>query len=172
MSTQVPADAEPNRPIESRRDDAESVPSVESAVRRFGVGHVVPGSLGLVGPLVLGNDDDGLVNTDPGLFLGAVAVNGQHALLHVAAGVLGLLASRDREAARTYLGASAVFWSVFAVVGWRRFGFERGIHMIGGFAVDGWGNLGHSILSVLSLAALFEYGREAGERLAGETATQ
>lgn len=99
-----------------------------------------------------GNDDDGLVNTEPGLFLGTVAVNGPHALLHVLFGLAGLRASRDPDSARRYLLASGAFFGAFAAVGWRRFGFERGVHPIGIFAVDGWGNLGHAILSAIGWA--------------------
>lgn len=128
--------------------------SVRDLVARFGVGHLVPGLLGLAGPLVWGNDDDGAINTDPGLFLGVVAVNGYHSLMHVAVGLAGLAASRDGDAARTYLGASAVLFSTLAAVGWRRFGFERGVHAMGPLAVDGWGNLGHTVLAGLSAAAL------------------
>lgn len=141
-------------------------PHVETLARQFGVGHVVPGLLGLAGPLVFANDDDGLVNTEPGLFLGVVAVNGYHALLHVAVGVLGLLSSRSSDASQTYLGASAVLFGTMAAAGWSRFGFERGIHVMGPFAVDGWGNLGHAMLAVLSLGGLarFESRRVTGVR--------
>lgn len=123
----------------------------ETAVRRFAVLHTFAGLLGLVGPAVEGNDDDGLVNTASGLFLGRVAVNGPHALLHVLVGLLGLRASRDADSARRYLLASSAFFGAFAAVGWRRFGFERGVHRIGVFAVDGWGNLGHAIISAAGL---------------------
>ena len=122
----------------------------ETVVRRFGALHIFAGLLGLVGPAVEGNDD-GLVNIAPGLFLGRVAVNGPHALLHVLVGLVGLRASRDADSARRYLLASSAFFGAFAAVGWRRFGFERGVHRIGVFAVDGWGNLGHTIISAASL---------------------
>ena len=135
---------------DQRRESSEQS-SVESVVRRVGAIHVFAGLLGLLGPAVEGNDDRGLVNTEPGLFLGVVTVNGPHALLHVLAGAVGLRASRDADSARRYLRASSVFFGALAAVGWRRFGFERGVHRIGVLAVDGWGNLGHTIISAVSL---------------------
>lgn len=125
--------------------------SVTDSVRRFGFVHAFAGLAGLVGPAVEGNDDDGLVNTEPGLFLGAVAVNGPHALLHVLWGLVGLHASRDEESARRHARLSAVLFGALAAAGWRRFGFERGVHRIGVLAVDGWGNLGHAVVSALGL---------------------
>lgn len=119
--------------------------------RRFGALNLLVGLLGFVGPLVR-NDDDGLVNTAPGLFLGAVAVNGRHAALHVGYGLLGLAASRDAASARGYMGLGAAVFGTFAAVGWRVFGFERGVHLIAGFAVDWWGNLAHAVLAAFGLS--------------------
>ena len=51
---------------------------------------------------------------------------------------------------------SAIFFGVFAAIGWRQFGFERGVHMIAGLAVDGWGNLDHILLSVFSLRTVIQ----------------
>ncbi|NEU56778.1 DUF4383 domain-containing protein [Halorussus sp. MSC15.2] len=133
-----------------RPERTERTPSVTDSVRRFGFVHAFAGLAGLVGPAVEGNDD-GLVNTEPGLFLGVVAVNGPHALFHLLWGLLGLSASRDEGSARRHALLSAVVFATLAAVGWRRFGFERGVHRIGVFAVDGWGNLGHAIVSVLGL---------------------
>ena len=135
---------------EGRRTERGHSSGIQSRVRAFGALHVLAGLLGFVGPAVEGNDD-GLVNVDPGLFLGRVAVNGPHALLHVLIGILGLRASRDAGAARGYMGLNAAFFGAFAVMGWRKFGFERGVHWIGPFALDGWGNLGHGVLSAFGL---------------------
>ena len=126
---------------------------IESVVQKFSAVHILGGLLGFVGPAVWGNDDD-FVNVEPGLFLGRVAVNGPHALLHVLFGVLGVRASRDAESARRYMELNAVFFAALAAVGWRRFGFERGVHMMGGLAMDGWGNLGHSVISAFSLLTM------------------
>lgn len=134
-----------------RRDQPGS--RAETVARRLGLFNVVAGLLGLVGPAIE-NDDDRLVNKDPGRFLGLVAVNRRHALLHVFNGLLGLRASRDRSSARQYLKRSGAFWTTFAVVGWRAFGFEPGIHMLAGLAVDRWGNLGHTVLSGVCLSTL------------------
>ena len=142
---------------EERRSHDAGSSGIQSAVRRFGTLNVLAGLLALVGPAVWGNDD-GLVNVEPGLFLGEVAVNGPHAVLHLLLGALGVGASRDAESARTWAEFGALFFGTFAAVGWRRFGFERGIHMIGSLAVDGWGNLGHAAISgyCLGLVAGFE----------------
>ncbi|UHQ99134.1 DUF4383 domain-containing protein (plasmid) [Natrinema zhouii] len=106
------------------------------------------GILGFVGPAVWGNDDDGLVNLEPGLFLGEFAINGRHSVLHILVGWLGLRASRDPEAARQYMGFGTLFFGAFAAIGWEEFGFERGVHMIGGFALDVWSNVAHTVFSV------------------------
>lgn len=136
---------------EERRTIGRKPSEIRSVARKFGALNVLAGLLGLVGPAVKGNDDGGLLNTKPGLFLGVVAVNGPHALLHVLFGALGVEASRDAASARQYMGFGAAFFGLFAAVGWRKFGFERGVHMIGGLAVDGWGNFGHALLSTFSL---------------------
>ena len=139
--------------LPDQRAEPRQPPDVETVVRRFGVVHTFAGLLGLFGPAVEGNDDHGLVNTEPGLFFGVVSVNGPHALLHLLFGVAGLRASRDADSARRYLQVSTVFFGVLAAVGWQRFGFERGVHRIGVLAVDGWGNLGHTILCAISFLA-------------------
>lgn len=108
------------------------------------------GILGFVGPAVWGNDNDGFVNIEPGLFLGEFAINGRHSVLHVLVGLLGLQASRDPEAARQYMGFGTLFFGTFAAIGWREFGFERGVHMIGGFALDVWSNVAHTLLAAFS----------------------
>lgn len=126
-------------------------------VRPYAAGHVAAGLLGLVGPLVEGNDDR-IVNVEPGLFLGAVAVNGRHAMLHVCYGLLGLPASRDRRTARGYLGLGAALFGALAAVGFRRAGFERGVHLVMGMAVDVWGTLAHAGLAALNLLAVVRSG--------------
>ena len=141
------------RPDEPRyAEDAQSF-EIEPVVRKFGAVHILGGLLGFVGPAVWGNDDD-FLNVEPGLFLGRVAVNGPHALLHVVFGVLGVRASRDAASARRYMGLNAAFFGALAAVGFQRFGFERGVHMMGGFAMDGWGNLGHAVISAFGLLAV------------------
>lgn len=127
---------------------------VRSAAYTLGVLNALAGMLGLVGPLVWYNDDDGLVNTEPGLFLGLVAVNGRHALLHVLNGLVGVLVSWRPDSARRYLGVSGTFWGAFAAIGWRSFGFRRGIHALDGLAVDRWGNVGHTLLSGVCFVVL------------------
>lgn len=126
---------------------------IRSVVRKAGAVHVLGGLLGLVGPAVWGNDDD-FVNVEPGLFFGRIAVNGPHALMHLLFGVLGVRASRDAGSARRYMGLNAAFFGVLAAVGLRRFGLERGVHRIGALAVDGWGNLGHVVISAFGLSAV------------------
>ena len=135
----------------SQREESSRGSDIETVVRKFGVIHLFAGLLGLVGPAVWGNDDRGPVNTEPGRFLGWIAVNGPHALMHVLIGLVGLGASRDADSSRLYLRGNGVYFGVLAAVGWRRFGFERGVHPIGPLAVDGWGNLGHTIISAASL---------------------
>lgn len=149
------------RTDEPRRTTDDRPTEIQTIVRRFAALNVLAGLLGLVGPAVWGNDDDGLINTEPGLFLGVVAVNGPHALLHVLFGGLGLLASRDAELAHKHMKLNAAFFGTFAAVGLRRFGFERGVHMIAGLAVDGWGNLGHAVVSAFSLRTVLRYGPDA-----------
>lgn len=146
-----------HRSLDGERRTTDGEPSeIQSVVRRFGAVHVFAGLLGLVGPAIEGNDDSGLINLKPGLFLGVVAVNAPHALLHVLFGVLGVKASRDAGSARRYTEFSAAFFGLFAAVGWRKFGFERGVHMIWGLAVDGWGNLGHVLISIVNLITAIE----------------
>lgn len=125
---------------------------METATRRFSALNVVAGVLGLVGPAVWENDDDGLINTEPGLFLGQIAVNGPHALIHVVYGIVGLGFARNAVSARRYMGFSALFWGAMAAMGWRAFGFERGVHVVMGLAVDGWGNVAHGLFSALCTA--------------------
>lgn len=123
---------------------------IQTIVRKFGALMVSIGLLGFVGPAVWGNNDDGLVNIEPGLFLGEFAINGRHSLLHILVGWLASRASRDPEAARQYMGFGTLFFGAFAVIGWREFRFERGVHMIGGFALDVWSNVAHTVLAVFS----------------------
>lgn len=137
-------------------------PDVRATARHYGALNLLAGLLGLVGPLVWENDDEGPVNVESGLFLGLIAVNGPHAALHALHGLHGLSASRDAESARRYMGLSAVFFAVFAAVGIRQFGFERGVHSIAGLAVDGWGNLGHLVLSAFGLWTLLGADEESG----------
>lgn len=134
---------------EDRQRAYERPAAIQTVVRRFGVLHVLAGLLALLGP-VEGNDDRGLVNTEPGLFLGVVAVNGRHALLHILYGTLSVRAGRDAESARRFAGVGGVFFAALAAVGWRRFGFERGVHVVAGLAVDGWGNLGHALIAAFN----------------------
>ena len=143
----------------NRQTETDRSRDVARTVRRFGVVHVAAGLLGLVGPLVWGNDD-GLVNTESGLFLGEIAVNGPHALFHVVWGLLALGASDDEASARRHAGLSAAVFGALAAVGVRRFGFGRGVHRIWVFAVDGWGNLGHAIISALGLRTLIRSRKE------------
>lgn len=143
----------PNEQQMSNRQSSE----IQTVARKFGALMVSVGLLSFVGPLVRDNNDDGLVNTEPGLVLGEFAINGPHSLLHVLVGLLGLRASRDSGSARKYMGFSAIFFGAFAVMGWRQFGFERGVHMIGGFAVDGWANLAHTVISVFSFLTVIQF---------------
>lgn len=43
----------------------------------------------------------------PGLFLGVIAINARHNLLHIVVGALGVQASRDATSSRQYMGFSA-----------------------------------------------------------------
>ena len=140
-------------PDEPRCSEDGRSSEIQPITRTFSLVHILGGVLGFVGPAVWGNDDD-FVNIKPGLFLGRVAVNGPHALVHVLFGVLGVRASRDAESARRYMGLNTVFFGVLAAVGWRRIGFERGIHTMGGLAMDEWGNPGHSVISALGFLAV------------------
>lgn len=124
---------------------------VETAARRFSALNAAVGLLGFVGPAVWENDDEGLINTDPGLFLGEFAVNGPHALVHVVYGILGLVFVRDSASARRFMGFSAVFWGAMTAMGWRAFGLERGVHVVMGLAIDGWANVGHALFAVLGV---------------------
>ena len=54
---------------------------------------------------------------------------------------------------RRHMGLNAAFFAALAAVGFRRFGFERGVHRMGPLAVDGWGNLGHIVISAFGLLA-------------------
>lgn len=150
------------RPSHDREAPTRESPGIRATARRYGALNALAGLLGLVGPLVWHNDDDGPINVESGLFLGLIAVNGRHAALHALHGLHGLRASRDAESARRYVGLSAAFFAVFAAVGIRRFGFERGVHSIAGLAVDGWGNLGHLALSAFGLWTLLGDDRESG----------
>lgn len=138
-------------PDEKSRTEGRQLPSVDTAAKRFSAVNVVVGLLGFVGPVIWGNDDDGLINTEPGLFLGEFAINGPHALVHVIYGLLGLAFVRDTASARRFMGSSALFWGAMAAMGWRAFGLERGVHMVMGLAIDGWANVGHALFSVFGL---------------------
>jgi hypothetical protein len=131
-----------------RADEVES--HVQTVAREFGALNFAAGLLALVGPAVE-NDDAGLVNTEPGMFLSSVAVNGRHAAVHVIYGALGLVACRSEASSRSYMGLGSVLFAGLAAMGWRAFGFERGVHMVRGMAVDGWGNLAHALLSLFGL---------------------
>ncbi|MFC7140633.1 DUF4383 domain-containing protein [Halosimplex aquaticum] len=142
----------------THRDRRDSQPDeqpsdIRTTARRYGAFNLVAGALGLVGPLVWGNDDD-LINLGAGLFLGRIAVNSPHAALHAVHGLHGIRAGRDAESARRYMGVSGAFFALFAAVGIGKFGFERGVHHVAGLAVDGYGNAGHAVLSAFSVLAL------------------
>lgn len=128
---------------------------VRSAARAFALLHLAGGLLTLFGP-VTNNDSESLVNSEPGLFLGLVAVNRRHSMVHLLLGTVGLVASRDATSARRYMCVGTLLFGTLAAVGWRRFGFESGIHMIAGIAVDRWGNIGHTLLSGMGLFAVLK----------------
>ncbi|MFC6826762.1 DUF4383 domain-containing protein [Halopelagius fulvigenes] len=140
---------------ERRRRTESGEPHVQTVAREFAALNFAAGLLTMVGPTVE-NDDDGLVNTDPGLFLGAVAVNGRHSMLHVTYGAVGLLACRTEASARAYLGLGGVLFAGLFAAGWRAFGFERGVHLVMGMAMDGWGNLAHALLAAFGLRRAFD----------------
>ena len=140
------------RSAEKRRTgDGQS--DVRTVARRFGALNVLAGLLGFANPAVEGDGDRGPIAVTPGLFLGVIAVNAGHDLFHLPVGALGLRASRDAGSSRRYQGFSAALFGLFSAVVWRRWGFDREIHTIGGVAINGWANLGHTLRSAYSFLA-------------------
>lgn len=137
-------DSEPSATTRERRGSG-----IRRRVRLFGVSNVAAGLLGLLGPAVWDNDDDGLLNWEPGRFLGLVVVNGPHATLHLSTGLVGLLAGTGDRSSRRYVQLVAGFFGALAAAGVRRFGFEAGGHEIGPLAVDRWANVGHALVALL-----------------------
>lgn len=142
-------------------------PGIRRLVGLFGALNVAGGLLGLLGPAVWENDDDGLLNWETGRFLGLVVVNGPHATLHLVTGVLGLRAARDAGSSRRYAGLVTAFFGAMAAMGWRRFGFDPGVHEMGPVALDRWANVGHALVALLGAWALLTTER-APDRRAGE----
>lgn len=92
---------------------------VQSFARIFGIIFVAVGILGftpgLVQPLI---DTSGLaVSTGYGRLLGIFPVNVVHNLVHLGAGIWGILAARNFAAAITFSKAMAIAYGVLAILG-------------------------------------------------------
>jgi hypothetical protein len=102
--------------------------------------------------------------------LGILDVNGWHNLVHIASGVLGLLAfASGPRASRTY---ALVFGAVYIVVAiW---GFIIGSHesILGFIPVNTEDNILHLILGVLGLGAYAASDPEAADRRGGAPAAR
>ena len=129
---------------------------IQTGARGIGVLNALIGIIGFAGPAVKGNDDRGLINMKPGLFLGLVAVNAGHNLLHIMFGVLGVQASRNAESSYQYMGFCTAFFGLFSAAVWKEVKFDRDIHIIGGVAMNWWANLGHILLSAFSFLTVIQ----------------
>ena len=125
--------------------------TIQKATLYFAIVNLVIGVAGYIGPLVIGNED-GLININPGMLLGLIAINWLHASLHLIYGLLGLWARSDSGRSRAYLGLGAVIFGVMAVMGILSFGFEPGIHLVMGMALDAQGNVIHILWFLFTLA--------------------
>jgi hypothetical protein len=77
-------------------------------------------------------------------------VNGWHNLVHIASGVLGIIAARTRESARLFaLGFGAVYGIVTI------YGFIAGTNVLGLLALNGADNVLHLVIAAAGLAAGF-----------------
>ena len=125
--------------------------TIQKATLYFAIVNLIIGVAGFIGPLVIGNDD-GLININPGMLLGIVAINWLHATLHLTYGLLGLWAKSDAGRSRSYMGLGAVIFGLMAVMGILSFGFASGIYIIMGMAVDAQGNVIHIVWFLFTLA--------------------
>jgi uncharacterized protein DUF4383 len=101
--------------------------------------------------------------TDP--VFGILEVNGWHNLVHIASGVLGLLAySAGSAASRTY---ALAFGAVYLVVAIWGFVIGDGESILGFIPVNTEDNILHLILGVLGLGAYAASDPEAAERRTG-----
>lgn len=127
--------------------------TIQKAALYFAIVNLVIGVAGYIGPLVTGNDD-GLININPGMLLGLVAINWLHAGVHLIYGLLGLWARSEVGRSRAYMGVGVALFGVMALMGTLSFGFEPGIHMVMGMSIDAQGNVIHLIWFLFALVFL------------------
>ena len=117
----------------------------------LGLTNLIAGSLGLLAPLVLGNEDQ-IVNINPGKFLGISGINLPHGLIHAGLGLAGVLASRAHRLSLRYMEASALAWALLTVmylVAHQGGGEDN--HMVMGLAIDNGATTVHIVWTGLTL---------------------
>ncbi|NLF10839.1 MAG: DUF4383 domain-containing protein [Anaerolineaceae bacterium] len=132
---------------------------VEKAALYFGIVNLIIGLAAFVGPLVTGNND-GLINTSPGLLFGIFAFNWFHALAHILIGAAGILVARSCESSRTYMWVSAAIFGVLTVAGFIMVGMEMDPQLMMGMAVNGADNLLHLLWTALTLFFAYQASRQ------------
>ena len=132
---------------------------VERAALYFGIVNLLLGLAAFVGPLVTGNDD-GIINTSPGLLFGIFAFNWFHAVAHLLFGVAGILVARSCESSRTYMWVSAAVFGVLTIAGFIGAGMEMEPQMLMGMAVNGADNLLHLLWTGLTLYFAYQASRQ------------
>ena len=133
--------------------------NVQKAALYFGIVNLIIGLAAFVGPLVTGNDD-GIINTSPGLLFGIFAFNWFHALAHLLFGVAGIAVARSCEASRTYMWVSAAVFGVLTVAGFIGVGMEMEPQLLMGMAVNGADNLLHLAWTGLTLYFAYQASRQ------------
>lgn len=129
-------------------------------VRRFGAMHVLAGLLTLVEPAV--TDNDAMDSSTPNRGCSSTSSQSTGDTRYCT----WCSASSVWEPAGTQNWLAGVSGRTRSSPGVRRrrlarFGSERGVHLIAGIAVDGWGNLGHTLLAAFSLVTLARTGSQS-----------
>jgi Domain of unknown function (DUF4383) len=104
--------------------------------------------VGILGFIVEANFDFG--SDVEGDSLLGFEVNGTHNLVHLASGLLGLLAFRRRDTAKTFALAFGAVYLVVAIIG-----VAQGDHVLGIIPVNGADHVLHFALALAGLAAGF-----------------
>ncbi len=123
--------------------------TVQKIAFYFGMLNLVIGLAGFIGPLITKNDQK-IINTKPGLLFGIFAINWVHALVHLLAGIGGILARAEHNASRTYLWFSSILFGALTSMGVAVFGFRRGIHLVMGMALNRQDNILHGVFTLVA----------------------
>ncbi len=121
---------------------------VNSAAMVFGVVFLLIGVLGFVP----GITQDG----DPKLLLGIFAVDALHNIIHIASGVLALIAARSAAYAKTYFQVFGIVYALVTVAG-----FVQGDTVLGLIPTNLADNLLHLVIAASALYLGFAGGKTA-----------